>query len=91
MHLWTRELVGWALLALGLYVFARAFGLMTDGNHFIAEGGALTFMGVILFRGGIHLLKIAVAARICETTAPRAVAPVEARGMAARARREAAR
>ncbi|HEV8060672.1 MAG TPA: hypothetical protein VGP68_12395 [Gemmataceae bacterium] len=65
MQLWTREIVGWALMALGVYVFLRAFLLLTAGNQFMLEGGTITLIGVVLFRGGIHLLKIAVAARIC--------------------------
>jgi hypothetical protein len=65
MQLWTREIVGWALMALGVYVFFRAFLLLTAGNQFMLEGGTLTIIGAVLFRGGIHLLKIAIAARIC--------------------------
>ncbi len=65
MQLWTRELFGWILMAMGVYVLYRAFMLLTAGNQFMLEGGTVTIIGVVLFRGGIHLLKIAVAARIC--------------------------
>jgi hypothetical protein len=65
MHLWLREVVGWVLILLGVYVFFRAFLLLTAGNQFLLEGGTVTLIGVVIFRGGIHLLKIAVAARIC--------------------------
>jgi hypothetical protein len=65
MQLWTREVVGWVLIALGVYVFFRAFILLTEGHQFMLEGGTITLIGVVLFRGGIHLLKIAVAAHIC--------------------------
>ncbi|HLJ98254.1 MAG TPA: hypothetical protein VKU02_34160 [Gemmataceae bacterium] len=65
MKFWTRELAGWILLGLGLYVFYRDFQLLMDGNHWIMEGGMLTVIGIFLFRGGIQLLKIAVAARVC--------------------------
>jgi hypothetical protein len=65
MQLWTRELFGWILMGLGVYVLFRALLLLTAGNQFMLEGGTVTVIGVVLFRGGIHLLKIAVAARIC--------------------------
>jgi hypothetical protein len=32
------------------------------------ECGPLTVIGIFLFRGGIHLLKVAVAARVCSQT-----------------------
>jgi hypothetical protein len=64
MRLWTRELAGWVLLGLGLYVFYRDYQLLMEGNHQI-EGVLMTVVGIFLFRGGIQLLKIAVAARAC--------------------------
>jgi hypothetical protein len=65
MKLWTREVTGWLLLALGLYVFYRSYTLLLGGSDHQIEGAILTVMGIFLFRGGIHLLKIAVAARVC--------------------------
>jgi hypothetical protein len=65
MRFWTREVAGWVLLALGLYVFYRSYALLIDGHQYQIEGGILTIIGIFLFRGGIHLLKIAVAARVC--------------------------
>ncbi len=72
-----RELAGWALIALGLYVFYQVY-LFCGTNSPISddttiprrqaqplEAFCLTVVGVFIFRGGIHLLKIAVAARIC--------------------------
>lgn len=68
MNYWTREIGGWLLVVLGLVVFYRCYGLLTDGNHYVIEAGTLAFVGVFLFRGGIHLLKVAVAAQICLQT-----------------------
>ena len=65
MTYWTRELAGWLLLALGLLTFYRSYSLLTADNHYVLEGSSLTVVGIFLFRGGIHLLKIAVAARVC--------------------------
>jgi len=69
MRFWTREVAGWVLLALGLYVFYRSYTLLVEGSQFTSryqiEGATLTVVGIFLFRGGIHLLKIAVAARVC--------------------------
>ena len=63
MRFWLRELAGWLLVALGLAVFYYCFLFLYHG--LILEAGPLTVIGIIIFRGGIHLLKMAVAARIC--------------------------
>ena len=68
MRYWWRELAGWLLVGLGLYVFwictdlvlARGF----DWPQFI-QAGPMIVIGFVIFRGGIHLLKVAVAARAC--------------------------
>jgi hypothetical protein len=63
MRFWFRELAGWLLILLGLFVFYLCWALLVR-NH-IVEAGPMTLIGIIIFRGGIHLLKVAVAARIC--------------------------
>ncbi len=63
MRFWFRELAGWALVLLGLFVFYLTLALMLSDR--IIEAGMLSFIGFIIFRGGIHLLKVAVAARVC--------------------------
>lgn len=62
MRFWAREIVGWLLVLLGLGVFFFAFLYLIQ--HWIVESIPWTIIGVVIFRGGIHLLKIAVAARI---------------------------
>jgi hypothetical protein len=71
MTYWTREIAGWVLMVLGLFLFYRCYTLLTGGNHYILEAGSLTVVGIFLFRGGIHLLKVAVAARVCLDTEQR--------------------
>jgi hypothetical protein len=68
MRFWFRELAGWLLVALGLYMFlVVALQLLNPyidwPRYFEASGW--TVIGFIVFRGGIHLLKVAVAARVC--------------------------
>jgi hypothetical protein len=57
-----RELVGWVLILFGLYLFVECYNLLADGR--VIEVGPLSVIGIIVFRGGIHLLKVAVAARV---------------------------
>jgi hypothetical protein len=64
MRFWTREVAGWVLVALGLFVFYKCYGLLTADDHRLVEGSAMTLVGLIIFRGGIHLLKVAVAAQV---------------------------
>ncbi len=63
MRFWTREVAGWVFVALGLFAFYEAYVMLS--NRQPIEAGGVSFVGVILFRGGIHLLKVAVAARVC--------------------------
>jgi hypothetical protein len=63
MRFWLRELAGWSLVGLGLFVFYLCFALLVNG--YLTEAGPLTIIGVFIFRGGIHLLKTAIAARVC--------------------------
>jgi hypothetical protein len=87
MRFWIREIMGWFLVALGLFVFYLCVVFLF--NHAVIEVGPLFVIGIVVFRGGIHLLKVAVAARICllaqekadagPTVAPRA--PAKPRGL----------
>jgi hypothetical protein len=65
MRFWTREMAGWALVLLGLFAFYKCYELLTAADHRLIEGSALTIVGIVIFRGGIHLLKVAVAAQVC--------------------------
>jgi hypothetical protein len=69
MRFWWRELAGWAMVALGLVVFYVCIRFLLGPTHAVLEAPTLAFIGFILFRGGIQLLKVATAARIC-TPAP---------------------
>jgi hypothetical protein len=63
MRYWVRELAGWVLVGVGLLVFYACYDFLV--NRQVVEAGGLTVIGIFLFRGGIHLLKMAVAARVC--------------------------
>ncbi len=63
MRFWIREIMGWILVGLGLFVFYLCVVLFF--NHLVLQVGPLFVIGIVVFRGGIHLLKVAVAARIC--------------------------
>jgi hypothetical protein len=65
---WIREVVGWVLVGLGLLVFAITYFVLLRNGH-IFESVPMAFIGFIIFRGGIHLVKVAVAARICQQAA----------------------
>jgi hypothetical protein len=72
---WFREAVGWLLVVIGLYVFFICFAMLVSDPPRILEAPLLTVIGIFLFRGGIHLLKVAVAARICQQAHQRMEAP----------------
>lgn len=80
----VREIAGWLLVLLGLAAFYQTFSFLVVHQN-IVEAPVLAAIGIVLFRGGIHLLKVAVAAEIClraqaelpaaKNTARRPVAP----------------
>jgi hypothetical protein len=63
MRYWGREIVGWLLLLLGLLIFNNCMNFLERGK--VTEAVPLSFIGFVVFRGGLHLLKVAAAARIC--------------------------
>ena len=65
VRFWTREIAGWLLLFLGLVGFYACAVLIFNTTH-IWESALMTVISVFVFRGGIHLIKVAVAARICQ-------------------------
>jgi hypothetical protein len=68
MRFWFREIAGWFLVVIGLYLFFVVVTQMLNpaiGWEQFLESGPTTLIGFIIFRGGIHLLKVAVAARVC--------------------------
>ena len=68
IRFWFRELMGWLLVLLGLYLFALCLGLLLNPEPSILEAPVVSLIGIVVFRGGIHLLKVAVAARVCMQT-----------------------
>ena len=60
MRFWAREIIGWLLVLLGLFGFYVCFVMLTERQ--IVQSSFMTFISVIVFRGGIHLIKVAVAA-----------------------------
>ncbi|MGE3804891.1 MAG: hypothetical protein AB7K24_09490 [Gemmataceae bacterium] len=63
MRFWLREIIGWFLLVLGLIGFGTSYWLLLDQRPI--DAAPLTFIAFIIFRGGMQLLKMGVAARIC--------------------------
>lgn len=71
---WIREIAGWLLVALGLFVFYVCFVLLVT-EHAVLHAIFLTVIGVIVFRGGLHLIKVAVAGRVCREAQKMALEP----------------
>lgn len=64
--LYIREIIGWALMAGGLHLFYVSLQLIRPSEGYvplIIEGLIAAFMGFIVFRGGLQLVKVSVAAR----------------------------
>jgi hypothetical protein len=66
MRYWLRELAGWLIVGVGLLLIYLAYVMLEYyATPRILEAWPLVIAGIFVFRGGIHLLKVAVAARVC--------------------------
>lgn len=63
MSVWFREVAGWLLVLAGLAIVVLAVLLLLE--RAVVEAGPMAVLGVMVLRAGIHLLKVAVAARVC--------------------------
>jgi len=68
MRFWIREIGGWLLVLAGLYFCLAAVSMVVSRPSFPLSAIHLTVIGIFVFRGGIHLLKVSLAARLA--TAP---------------------
>jgi hypothetical protein len=59
---WFRELAGWLLLGGGVGAFVLCY-VQFLLNGLVVQGVIFGFAGLIMFRGGLALLKLAVASR----------------------------
>ena len=62
---WAREIAGWLLLVLGLLSFYQCFVWLVATPARPIEAVLPTIIGVVLFRGGLHMLKVSAAAQVC--------------------------
>lgn len=63
MAYWLREIAGWLLVLCGLWLMGIVIEFCQ--SRWILEAAIVAVLAVFVFRGGVHLLKVAVAARIC--------------------------
>lgn len=63
MAYWVREIAGWLLVLGGLWLVGVVIEFCY--NRWILEAAIVGVVAVFVFRGGIHLLKVAIAARVC--------------------------
>jgi hypothetical protein len=70
----AREIAGWLLVLLGILMFLVVYDFCSEypgkpPRPF--DAAIMAIVGIFVFRGGIHLLKVAVAGRICRQTQDR--------------------
>ena len=63
-----REILGWALIIIGLLFVRSAFDFLDTQK--VVEASVTVLAASFVFRGGIHLVKMSIAARIVERDAP---------------------
>ena len=65
MMIWVREIIGWVLVVVSLYVVYIGLGFAMDlESPKLVEAGILCFTGLGVLRAGTYLVRVATAARI---------------------------
>jgi|GEM_PF-5169443 len=59
--LFVREFIGWGFIVASLVIFWGSFTFLS--RAYVIEGTVFAAVGMVLFRGGLQLVKVAVAAR----------------------------
>jgi hypothetical protein len=75
---WWREVLGFALVALGLFIFYDIYVSFTGARY--VETITWLIVGIFIFRGGLQLMKVALAARICSDVPSQGTATTRSRG-----------
>lgn len=66
MFFWLRELTGWALLILGLFLLRLGIAYISNAEEpQIIEGGVVIFASGTVLRIAVLLIRVSTAARIC--------------------------
>jgi hypothetical protein len=65
MLFWVRELLGWLLIVSGVFCFYMAIGVVMTEGPLLLEGAYAFGVGFVIFRGGLTVLKVSMAGRIC--------------------------
>jgi hypothetical protein len=68
MSVWLREIAGWLLIGAGVAAFGLCYVEFLLKKRLL-EAVPMAFIGYVVFRGGMHLIKVAVAARACREAA----------------------
>lgn len=64
--LWVREIAGWLLVLIAIYLIRIAVVFVTDLEApRVLEAGVIVLGGLGILRAGILLIRMATAARIC--------------------------
>lgn len=64
LSFWTREIIGWLLVGLGLYGYWIALAFLAAVPARLIEGGIAAGVSTMIFRGGLQLIRVATAARV---------------------------
>jgi len=62
----VREIAGWGLVAISLFLIRMGINFVSDpADPKIVEAGVIMFAATAVLRSGIMLVRVSTAARIC--------------------------